>query len=190
MAKATLDGLFFSCNKIILNIFSANFNKPESCQSGSTASNVFNDSSVVSPISVNSHMYDSKVIVKDIFSNDETGKFKALNVSQDKTHSAHSRKSADLDVPDYLEKKAAILWPQMCDEEAWTKLETAVMPKVLQSSLPIAQTMSLLQDEIHTKASTLFGLVTQRKKCTVRSTEEHYYLSNLSKKKTIFLVKY
>ena len=38
------------------------------------------------------------------------------------------------------------------------------MPKVLQSSLPIAQTMSLLQDEIHTQASTLFGLVTQRKK--------------------------
>ena len=109
-------------------------------------------------------MYDCKVIVKDIFSNDETGKFKALNVSQDKTHSAHSRKSADLDAPDYLEKKAAILWPQMCDEEAWTKLETAVMPKVLQSSLPIAQTMSLLQDEIHTQASTLFGLVTQRKK--------------------------
>ena len=109
-------------------------------------------------------MYDCKVIVKDIFSNDETGKYKALNVSQDKTHSAHSRKSADLDVPDYLEKKAAILWPQMCDEEAWTKLETAVMPKVLQSSLPTAQTMSLLQDEIHTQASTLFGLVTQRKK--------------------------
>ena len=154
----------FSCNKIILIIFSANFNKPESCQSGSTASNVFNDSSVVSPISVNSHMYDCKVIVKDIFANDETGKSKALNVSQDKTHSAHSRKSADLDVPDYLEKKAAILWPQMCDEEAWTKLETAVMPKVLQSSLPIGQTMSLLQDEIHTQASTLFGLVTQRKK--------------------------
>ena len=109
-------------------------------------------------------MYDCKVVFKDVFSNDETGKFKALNVSQDKTHSAHSRKSADLDVPDYLEKKAAILWPQMCDEEAWTKLETAVMPKVLQSSLPIAQTMSLLQDEIHTQASTLFGLVTQRKK--------------------------
>ena len=86
-------------------------------------------------------MYDCKVIVKDIFSNDETGKFKALNVSQDKTHSAHSRKSADLDAPDYLEKKAAILWPQMCDEEAWTKLETAVMPKVLQSSLPIAQSL-------------------------------------------------
>ena len=38
------------------------------------------------------------------------------------------------------------------------------MPKVFQSSLPIAQTMSLLQDEIHTQASTLFGLVTQRKK--------------------------
>ena len=52
----------------------------------------------------------------------------------------------------------------MCDEEAWIKLEIAVMPKVLQSSLPIAQTMSLLQDEIHTQASTLFGLVTQRKK--------------------------
>ena len=109
-------------------------------------------------------MYDCKVIVKDIFANDETGKSKALNVSQDKTHSAHSRKSADLDVLDYLEKKAAILWPQMCDEEAWVKLETAVMPKVLQSSLPIAQTMSLLQDEIHTQASTLFGLVTQRNK--------------------------
>ena len=31
------------------------------------------------------------------------------------------------------------------------------MPKVLQSSLPIARTMSLLQDEIHTQASTLFG---------------------------------
>ena len=109
-------------------------------------------------------MYDCKVIVMDIFSNDETGMFKALNVSQDKTHSAHSRKSADLDVPDYLEKKAVILWPHMCDEESWTKLETAVIPKVLQSSLLIAQTMSLLQDEIHTQASTLFGLVTQRKK--------------------------
>ena len=55
-------------------------------------------------LSVNSHMYDCKVIVKDIFANDETEKFKALNVSQDKIHSAHSRKSADLDVPDYLEK--------------------------------------------------------------------------------------
>ena len=89
----------FSCNNIILNICSANFNEPESCQSGSTASiNVFNDSSVVSPISVNSHMHDCKVIVKDIFANDKTGKSKALNVSQDKTHSAHSRKSADLDV--------------------------------------------------------------------------------------------
>ena len=106
-----------------------------------------------------------QVIAKDIFTNDETGKSKALNVSQDKTHSAHSRKSADLDdVLDYLEKKAAILWPQMCDEEAWVKLETAVMPKVFQSSLPIAQTMSLLHDEIHTQASTLFGLVTQQKK--------------------------
>ena len=60
-------------------------------------------------------------------------------------------------VLDYLEKKAAILWPQMCDEEARAKLETAVMPKVLQSSLPIAQTMSLLNDEIHTPASMLFG---------------------------------
>ena len=55
-----------------MSIFSANFNEPESCQSGSTASiNVFNDSSVVSPISANSHMYDCKV--KDIFANDETG---------------------------------------------------------------------------------------------------------------------
>ena len=52
----------------------------------------------------------------------------------------------------------------MCDEEAWAKLETAVMPKVLQSSLPIAQTISLLQDEIHTQASTSFGLATQRKR--------------------------
>ena len=71
-------------------------------------------------------MHDCKVIVKDIFANDETGKSKALNVSQDKTHSAHSRKSADLDVLDYLEKKAAILWPQMCDEEAWVKLEELI----------------------------------------------------------------
>ena len=59
----------FSCNKILpLIIFSANFNEPESTASIS----VFNDSSVVSPISVNSHMYDCKVIVKDIFANDET----------------------------------------------------------------------------------------------------------------------
>ena len=50
----------FSCNKIILIIFSANFNKPESCQSGSTASNDFNDSSVVSPISVNSRSMITK----------------------------------------------------------------------------------------------------------------------------------
>ena len=41
-------------------------------------------------------MYDCKVIVKDIFANDETGKSKALNIIQDKTHSAHSRKSAHL----------------------------------------------------------------------------------------------
>ena len=38
------------------------------------------------------------------------------------------------------------------------------MSKVLQSSLPIAQTMSLLPDEIHTQGSTSFGLVTQLKK--------------------------
>ena len=50
----------------------------------------------------------------------------------------------------------------MCDKEAWAKLDTALMPKVLQSSLPIAQT--LLQDEIHPQASTLFGLVTQWEK--------------------------
>ena len=56
-------------------------------------------------------MYDCKVIVKDIFANNEIGKYKALNVSQDKTHSAHSRKSADFDVPDYLEKKAANFSP-------------------------------------------------------------------------------
>ena len=125
----------FSCNKINLIIFSANFNKPESCQPGSTASNVFNNSSVVSPISENSHMYDFKVIVKDIVANDESGKSKALNVSQDKIHVAHSRQSADLDVLDHLEKKAAILWPQMCYEEALTKLYIAVMPKVLKCSL-------------------------------------------------------
>ena len=59
-----------------------NSKEHESCQSGSTASiNVFNDSSVISPISVNSHMYDCKVIVNDIFANDETGKSKAVNVS-------------------------------------------------------------------------------------------------------------
>ena len=38
------------------------------------------------------------------------------------------------------------------------------MPKVLQSSLPISQTMSLLQDEIYTQASKLFGFVNQQKK--------------------------
>ena len=143
----------------------SNFNKPESCQPGSVASNNSNESSAVIPINVNSpSVHNCKVIVEDIFANDETGKSKALNGSQDKTHSAHSRKSADLGVLDCLEKKPAILWPQMADEGAWVKLEAAVMPKVLQSSLPISQTMSLLQDEIYSQASKLFGFVNQQKK--------------------------
>ena len=124
--------------------------------------NSINDSSAVSLKDVNSHKFNYKVIVKDIFTNDETGKSKALNVSQDKTHSAHSRKSADLYVLDCLEKKAVILWPKMCDDEAWATYEGVVMPKVLQSSLSISQTMSLLQDEILIQAATLFCVCTQR----------------------------
>ena len=53
------------------------FNKPESCQPGSVASNNSNESSAVIPISVNSPtVHNCKVIVKDIFANDETGKLK------------------------------------------------------------------------------------------------------------------
>ena len=52
-----------------MSFFSANFNQPESCQSGSTASiNVFNDSSVVKAnFQVDEYKDDLKPGQKNIF---------------------------------------------------------------------------------------------------------------------------
>ena len=101
-----------------------NFSTRSSC-----SSNVFQSPSV----SLFKDM-KCKIVLKDIFSSNNTAKFKLLNNNQAKNHSVNSQQLEDKVYLENLYVKEPIAWPKACNKDDWAKLDALVSNKLNEGS--------------------------------------------------------
>ena len=108
-------------------------------------------------------MSECQVVLNDILSSGETAKFKALNSSRDKNHSALSRQPYDSVYLESLNKKDPIAWPSMKPSDMWTQLDDDVS-RLLVGAPTVHERVALLESSIYSQASLLFGHLPPPKK--------------------------
>ena len=87
------------------------------------------------------------MVLSDTYSEGFTGKSNLLKVSQDRTHSILSQRSAEKLFLETLKRKDHIIWPPSSSANEWTNLDHLVMNELLQlpSDLSIQDKVDCLE---------------------------------------------
>ena len=143
---------------IILN----NINKSKPSNHCEISNDLINPTAIpITPsVSIPTQVKDCKVVLEDISLTCGAAKLQMLDLIQDKTHTIDSHHTSEINFLKNLCLKTPIAWGNSIDER-WTELDDKVSIK-LHMCITLAETVSLLQETIHTEAASIFGHLQQK----------------------------
>ena len=125
------------------------------------SNNLINPTATAIPsVSIPTHVKSCKVVLEDISLPCGAAKLQMPYRIKDKTHMTDSHHTTESNFLKNLCLKTPIAWGNSIDER-WTELDDKVSIK-LHMCITLAETVSLLQETIHTEAASIFGHLQQK----------------------------